>query len=122
MNSVIVELQYVLRVVPDCKACLTLLYAPKKVIGALQSGTTQAGRPSFDAAREVILSEGRSGAGPVIYWMQREMRAVDNWGLLHARARARDLGRTLLVAFVLAPAFAGAGERQYHFMLRGMKI
>ena len=77
-------------------------------------------QPSFDAAREVVLSDGQGGAGPVIYWMQREMRAVDNWGLVHARARARDLGRTLLVVFVLAPAFAGAGERQYRFMLRGL--
>ena len=38
-----------------------------------------------DSAREDLLSEGREGTGPVIYWMQREMRAVDNWGLVHAR-------------------------------------
>ena len=80
----------------------------------------QEGLLLLDPAREFVLSEGRAGAGPVVYWMQREMRAVDNWGLVHARARARDLGRTLLVVFVLAPAFAGAGERQYRFMLRGL--
>jgi deoxyribodipyrimidine photo-lyase len=74
----------------------------------------------LDEAREYYIKDGTAGAGPVIYWMQREMRAIDNWGLAHASARARELGRPLLVVFVLVPSFVGAGERQYRFLLRGL--
>lgn len=58
-------------------------------------------------------------AGPILYWMSREQRVRDNWGLLHARELAgRD--HALAVAFCLTPAFLGATLRQYDFMLSGL--
>ncbi|WP_028587473.1 deoxyribodipyrimidine photo-lyase [Desulfocurvus vexinensis] len=60
------------------------------------------------------------GGGPVLYWMSREQRASDNWGLLYARELA-GAARPLVAAFCLAPAFAGAALRQYDFMLRGLE-
>lgn len=66
------------------------------------------------------LNEGKAGGGPVLYWMSRDQRVKDNWALLYAQERALHLGRPLLVAFCLTPAFLGAASRQYDFMLRGL--
>ncbi len=61
-----------------------------------------------------------AGGGPVLYWMSREQRVHDNWGLLHARELA-GARRPLVAAFCLVPQFAGAALRQYDFMLRGLE-
>ncbi len=63
---------------------------------------------------------GKSGRGPVLYWMHREHRARDNWALLHAHAEAARLGVPLAVVWCLADGFLGASIRQYGFLLRGM--
>ena len=65
------------------------------------------------------LNRSPMGAGPIIYWMSREQRVRDNWGLLHARQLAGH-DRALVVCFCLAPDFLGATLRQYDFMLRGL--
>ncbi|QJB56904.1 deoxyribodipyrimidine photo-lyase [Pseudodesulfovibrio sp. zrk46] len=59
-------------------------------------------------------------SGPIIYWMSREQRVHDNWGLLHARELAGN-DRPLVVAFCLAPAFLGATLRHYDFMFTGLE-
>jgi deoxyribodipyrimidine photo-lyase len=74
----------------------------------------------LDPARIFSLNARPQGAGPVIYWMSREQRLSDNWGLLHAQELALAAGAPLAVAFCLAPAFLGATLRQYGFMLRGL--
>ena len=61
------------------------------------------------------------GDGPVVYWMSRDQRAMDNWALCHALAVAREHRRPLHVVFALVPEFANAGARQYCFMLRGLR-
>ncbi len=62
-----------------------------------------------------------AGRGPVLYWMQRDQRAHDNWALLHAQAVARAAGRPLAVVFCLVPEFLDAARRQYAFMLAGLR-
>lgn len=62
-----------------------------------------------------------AGSGPVVYWMQREQRAYDNWALLHAQAVALAAGRPLAVVLCLVPAFLSAARRQYAFMLAGLR-
>jgi deoxyribodipyrimidine photo-lyase len=70
-------------------------------------------------ARTHRLNTAPLDPGPILYWMSREQRVRDNWGLLHARELAgRD--QPLVVAFCLAPAFLGATLRQYDFMLSGL--
>lgn len=59
--------------------------------------------------------------GPVVYWMSREQRVADNWGLLHAQQVALERTQPLAVVFTLADSFLGAGLRQYGFMLRGLE-
>lgn len=67
------------------------------------------------------LAPGASRQGPVIYWMSREQRARDNWGLLHAFELAQGAGQPVVAAFCLAPGFLGATMRHYHFMFAGLK-
>ncbi|WP_448874305.1 deoxyribodipyrimidine photo-lyase [Desulfobulbus propionicus] len=59
--------------------------------------------------------------GPVLYWMHREFRAQDNWGLIHARDQALRLQVPLAVVFCLVPAFLGATLRQFDFLLKGLE-
>jgi len=50
--------------------------------------------------------------GPVVYWMSREQRVADNWGLYHAQQLALERQAALLVVFILADGFLGATLRQ----------
>lgn len=59
--------------------------------------------------------------GPVVYWMSREQRVADNWGLYHAQQLALERQAALLVVFTLADGFLGAALRQYGFMLQGLE-
>ncbi|OLN27789.1 Deoxyribodipyrimidine photolyase, type II [Desulfovibrio sp. DV] len=71
-------------------------------------------------ARVRSLSQNAPRQGPVVYWMTREQRAADNWGLLHAAALAGQDKAPLGVLFALAPTYPGATARHYDFMLRGL--
>lgn len=59
--------------------------------------------------------------GPVVYWMQRDQRAHDNYALLFARQLAIENNVPLYVIFNLVPDFLEATWRQYGFMLQGLK-
>ena len=72
-------------------------------------------------ARIRPLNQARPGPGPVVYWMSRDQRVRDNWALLYAQELALSRGQPLGVVFCLAPAFLGAGLRQYGFMLQGLQ-
>jgi len=56
----------------------------------------------------------------VLYWMSRDQRLDDNWAFIRACSVARERDTAVAVAFCLAPAFLGAGLRQYAFMLSGL--
>ncbi|CCH49679.1 deoxyribodipyrimidine photo-lyase [Pseudodesulfovibrio piezophilus] len=70
-------------------------------------------------ARIHRLNDADMSAGPILYWMSREQRVQDNWGLLHARELAGE-DRPLIVLFCLVPGFLGATLRQDDFMLNGL--
>ena len=74
-----------------------------------------------DPKRVRILSELRMKDGPVVYWMSRDQRVNDNWALLYAQEMAANKAAPLATVFCLTPQFLGAGSRQYHFMLAGLK-
>lgn len=67
------------------------------------------------------LNQAPHTAGPVVYWMSREQRVADNWGLYHAQQLALERHVPLVVVFTLAEGFLGATLRQYGFMLRGLE-
>jgi deoxyribodipyrimidine photo-lyase len=60
--------------------------------------------------------------GCVIYWMQRDQRAIDNWALHYAQERALAIHQPLVVVFCLVPGFLGATIRQYDFMIKGLTV
>lgn len=59
-------------------------------------------------------------SGPVIYWMNREQRACDNWAFLKAQSIAQQHNQPLLVVFCLQSDFLNASERHFAFMLQGL--
>jgi deoxyribodipyrimidine photo-lyase len=67
------------------------------------------------------LKQGKTGPGPVIYWMSRDQRSRDNWALWYAQQLALQSKVPLLVIFCLVTDFLGAAWRQYAFMIRGLK-
>jgi deoxyribodipyrimidine photo-lyase len=71
--------------------------------------------------RITALRDGEHRTGPVVYWMSRDQRVVDNWALLHAQQEALARQSPLAVVFCLAPSFLGATLRQYAFMLTGLE-
>jgi deoxyribodipyrimidine photo-lyase len=67
------------------------------------------------------LKPGKTGPGPVIYWMSRDQRSRDNWALWYAQQTALQSKVPLLVLFCLVADFLGAPWRHYAFMLRGLQ-
>ena len=59
-------------------------------------------------------------SGPVLYWMNRDQRATDNWALLTAQQEAVRSGQPLLVVFCLQESFLGARPEHFRFMLEGL--
>lgn len=59
--------------------------------------------------------------GPVVYWMSRDQRVDDNWALLYAQEKALERKEALVVVFCLLKSFLHAGNRQYNFMLAGLR-
>lgn len=72
-----------------------------------------------------VLSEGiavkKSPPGPVVFWMNRDQRAEDHWGLLYARQQADYLNTRLVVVFFLVPEYLQASPDHYCFMLTGLQ-
>ncbi|AGW13069.1 deoxyribodipyrimidine photo-lyase [Megalodesulfovibrio gigas] len=80
--------------------------------------------PDVDPRRVVACttSAPAPAAGrPAVYWMHRDQRVHENFGLLHAQALALRAGAPLVVVFCLAPQFLHAAWRQYAFMLEGLQ-
>ncbi len=75
---------------------------------------------AIDPRRIHILRQAEAQPGPVVYWMQRDQRAVDNWALLYAQEQALAMQQPLLVAFCIAPGSLGATIRQFGFMAGGL--
>jgi deoxyribodipyrimidine photo-lyase len=76
----------------------------------------------IDRRRIHKLNQAESQPGPVIYWMQRDQRATDNWALLYAQEQALAMHQPLLVVFCLVPGYLGATLRQYGFMVKGLAV
>lgn len=58
---------------------------------------------------------------PIVYWLSREQRAEDNWGLLYAQNLALELKSPLAVVFCLSPNYGGASIRKYSLMIDSLK-
>jgi deoxyribodipyrimidine photo-lyase len=72
---------------------------------------------SLVSARIVKASDTKAGTGPILYWMDRDMRLADNWALLYAQELAHTRGVPLFIAYNAVPGFLGGGLRQWHFKI-----
>lgn len=75
----------------------------------------------FDSPRIFAMNDVPVTHNPVIYWMSREQRVCDNWGLLYAQKLALERKKPLAVVFTLADSFLGASEQHFNFMLSGLE-
>ncbi len=67
------------------------------------------------------LNQRTIGEGPVVYWMSRDQRVFDNWGLIRAQTIASERGSHVVVLFCLMPTCGQATIRHYEFMLAGLE-
>lgn len=79
------------------------------------------GGMTTDSGRYRVYHQGQSPGGPVLYWMHRNFRASDNWGLIHAREEALRRRTPVIVAFCLAPNYLDATLRHYDFLLKSLE-
>ena len=73
-----------------------------------------------DQTRIRTLTEGIYIQGPIVYWMQRDMRAHHNWALLRAQEIANEQRVPLIVVFNRVRSFLHAQPRHFTFMLEGL--
>ena len=67
------------------------------------------------------IKPGKSGKGPVVYWMSRDQRVADNWSLLWAQQEAIIHERSLFVIFCLTSDFPDTTPKQVNFILKGLQ-
>lgn len=59
--------------------------------------------------------------GAVLYWMDREMRAHQNWALVRVLELSKQHKAPIVVVYNLVKDYLGGGARQYEFKLGGLK-
>lgn len=72
-------------------------------------------------ARARLIHNRPGQPGPVVYWMHRDMRARDNWALIHAATLAQERGQPLCVAVCLARGFGLARPEHFAFLVHGLR-
>lgn len=78
----------------------------------------------FNKSRGRLLSvndEVANGKSGIVYWMSRDQRVQDHWGLLFSQDLALTNKLPLHVIFCLTDKFLGAPLRHYKFMFDGLK-
>jgi len=66
------------------------------------------------------LCQGKRGNGPVVYWMERDQRLIDNWALLFARQEALIRHKPLHVIYCLTDDELDATSGRQDFSLAGL--
>jgi deoxyribodipyrimidine photo-lyase len=67
------------------------------------------------------LNTAQPEKGAVLYWMDRDRRAHDNWALIAAINSANQYQSPLHVLYVIPDQFLNANKRTYTFMLDGLQ-
>lgn len=72
-------------------------------------------------SRPINNIQSSQNSGPILYWMDRDRRAHDNWALLNAQEIAIKKERPLLVCYVLPKTFLDSSWRHHDFMIKGLQ-
>jgi len=70
--------------------------------------------------RITLINNKSYKSGPVIWWISRDQRIMDNWALLYAQELTKN-NHPVFAVFSLVNNFPGATYRHYDFMLQGLK-
>lgn len=73
-----------------------------------------------DSSRVRNLVDIPQKEGPVVYWMQRDMRAHHNWALIYAQEKAQALKVPLIVVFALDDRSSFTRTPHFSFMMQGL--
>lgn len=73
------------------------------------------------SSRIFRASAKEAGSGPILYWMDRDMRLRDNWALLYAQELAQERNVPVMVAYNAVPGFLGGGRRQWEFKIGALR-
>ncbi|MEN9819850.1 MAG: hypothetical protein RL379_628, partial [Bacillota bacterium] len=60
--------------------------------------------------------------GPVVYWMNREMRIEDNWALIYAQTKSVEFNQPCIVIFSLFDHYESAKNTKDDPMFTRMKL
>jgi deoxyribodipyrimidine photo-lyase len=88
------------------------------------SGFLEGDKIKCDSDRIEVLkkaSSSSSSTGPIVLWLSRDQRILDNWAFVRAQQLAVSKKVPMVVALCLLPSYADASMRAYGFMLRGLK-
>jgi deoxyribodipyrimidine photo-lyase len=69
-----------------------------------------------------ILNQSPRKSGPIVYWMNREMRLEDNWALIYAQTLANQEQQPCIVIFSLFDHFESAKNQPEDKMFQRMKL
>lgn len=67
------------------------------------------------------LNQNSFSSGPVVYWMQREQRTIDNWALIYAQQLAISVNEPLIIIVCLPDSPSCVTLRQYSFKMKGLQ-
>jgi deoxyribodipyrimidine photo-lyase len=70
--------------------------------------------------RITVINNAEYTDGPVIWWISRDQRVMDNWTLLYAQELTAN-NFPVLAVFSMVDNFPGANLRHYDFMLKGLQ-
>lgn len=73
-----------------------------------------------NSGRQFIFNDHDIASGPVIWWIQRDQRLVDNWTYIAAATEAINLNQPLVAVFCLREKYLDALPRAFDFMLQGL--
>ncbi len=75
----------------------------------------------MNTSRIYPLNSKEIGDGPIVYWMDRDMRIHDNWALIHAQKIALERKVPLIVTYNLVVNFLQGSYRQWDFKIKGLQ-
>lgn len=75
----------------------------------------------IDPRRVIQKNKKPYQGGSIVYWMNRDQRAEDNWALLYAQERAEQENEQLIVAYEINEPFLYSTERHIVFLITGLQ-
>jgi deoxyribodipyrimidine photo-lyase len=69
----------------------------------------------IDLSRIYPLNTKEYHSGPIIYWMDRDIRITDNWALLYAQEKAKEHHTFVIIVYNLVENFLGGNKRSFEY-------